>query len=119
MASGVIFTDGACNKFWYWPEASRAGWGFAKLVDDKLDLLVYGALPGPVQSSPRSELHAFLQVLQIAVLPILVYSDYKGLIEGLTWGPHWCRHPSRPNVDLWDLIWTKIDDLGGLSDSLE
>eukprot|EP00959_Pyramimonas_sp_CCMP1952_P232020 4848953-Pyramimonas_sp.AAC.1 len=79
---------------------------------------------GPVRRSgtgpKRLELDGgSLSWMMIAVLPTLVYSDFKGLIEGLTWGPDWCRHPPRPNVDLWDLIWTKIDDLGGLSDSLE
>eukprot|EP00959_Pyramimonas_sp_CCMP1952_P125535 2624797-Pyramimonas_sp.AAC.1 len=26
--TGDIYTDGACRKAWYWPEATRAGWGF-------------------------------------------------------------------------------------------
>eukprot|EP00959_Pyramimonas_sp_CCMP1952_P225343 4712695-Pyramimonas_sp.AAC.1 len=61
MISGVVYTDGACKRFWYWPEAARAEWGFARLENGGIDVLTYGALPGPAQIPPRSELHAFLQ----------------------------------------------------------
>eukprot|EP00959_Pyramimonas_sp_CCMP1952_P412073 8634809-Pyramimonas_sp.AAC.1 len=118
MISGVVYADGACTRFWFWPEAARAGWGFARLEKGRIDVLTYGALPGPVQTSPRSELYAFLQVLQITVLPLTVYSDYKGLIKGLALGPLWCCHPRRPNIDLWELIWKKVRDLGGLGETL-
>eukprot|EP00959_Pyramimonas_sp_CCMP1952_P367554 7698708-Pyramimonas_sp.AAC.1 len=29
--TGNVYTDGACQRMWYWPEATRAGWGFCKL----------------------------------------------------------------------------------------
>eukprot|EP00959_Pyramimonas_sp_CCMP1952_P305440 6391710-Pyramimonas_sp.AAC.1 len=86
MATGKIFTDGACQKAWFWPEATRADWGFAKLQDGPggIELLVYGALPGPSQSSPRAELYVFLQVLSALLLhvglagPIQIYGPPSG-----------------------------------------
>eukprot|EP00959_Pyramimonas_sp_CCMP1952_P368746 7723983-Pyramimonas_sp.AAC.1 len=61
MLSGVVYTDGARKRFWYWPEAARAGWGFTRFENGRIDVLTCGALPGPAQTSPISELYAFLQ----------------------------------------------------------
>eukprot|EP00959_Pyramimonas_sp_CCMP1952_P230842 4825644-Pyramimonas_sp.AAC.1 len=63
MVTGKTSMDGACQKAWFWQEATRAGWGLAKLQDGPggIEVLVYGALPGPSQSSPRAEIYALLQ----------------------------------------------------------
>ena len=116
--TGMIFTDGACRRVWYWPESARAGWGFAQLAEHGVATLVYGALPGPMQTSPRAEMFAFFQALQVCVLPVTVCTDFKGLIDGLALGPKWCLAPRRNNLDLWEAIWGKISDLGGLHDTL-
>eukprot|EP00959_Pyramimonas_sp_CCMP1952_P088590 1853397-Pyramimonas_sp.AAC.1 len=99
---------------WYWPEATRAGWGFCRLSEPPagVDILVYGALPGPMQSSPRAELYASLQVLQVCLPPVCVHADFKGLVDGLALGARWCCAPRRLNVDSWERRWTKISDLG-------
>eukprot|EP00959_Pyramimonas_sp_CCMP1952_P395006 8275952-Pyramimonas_sp.AAC.1 len=69
MITGHVFSDGARHKYHYWPEASRAGWGFAHIEDHRILLYVYGALPGPIQTSPMAELYAVVQILRSAMLP--------------------------------------------------
>eukprot|EP00959_Pyramimonas_sp_CCMP1952_P017433 370172-Pyramimonas_sp.AAC.1 len=56
---------------WFWirglaprsclPGATSAGWGFVKYALRSIRPVVYGAIPGPVQSLARAELRAFLQ----------------------------------------------------------
>eukprot|EP00959_Pyramimonas_sp_CCMP1952_P042592 890386-Pyramimonas_sp.AAC.1 len=84
-----------------------------------IDLVVYGPLPGPIQTSPRAELFAVVQILRIAILPLRILTDYLDLPQGLERGPAWGCHPRRPNADLWCEIWRRIADLGGLSDDLQ
>eukprot|EP00959_Pyramimonas_sp_CCMP1952_P158772 3320947-Pyramimonas_sp.AAC.1 len=77
---------------WFWLEASRAGWGFCQLrvpMGRGVDSLVFGALPGPTQSSPRAELYAFLQALQVCIPPICVHADFRDLADGLALGVRW------------------------------
>eukprot|EP00959_Pyramimonas_sp_CCMP1952_P408897 8569218-Pyramimonas_sp.AAC.1 len=115
VITGHVFSDGACRKYHYWPEASRAGWGFVQVGDHRILVCAYGALPGPVQTSPRAELYAVVQILRVAMLPTTIYTDYLDLPEGLSRGPSWGCSPRRPNSDLWCEIWRRIEDLGGLS----
>eukprot|EP00959_Pyramimonas_sp_CCMP1952_P374807 7849397-Pyramimonas_sp.AAC.1 len=61
MITGDVCADEACERFWSWPEAARAGWGFSRLENARVDVLAHEALPGPVRSTPRAEMYAFLQ----------------------------------------------------------
>ena len=117
--TGEVYTDGACRKFWFWPEAARAGWVFCQLRERISDTLVYGALPGPVQFSPRSERFAFLQVLHVALPPLHVHTDYNELVKGLARGPEWWCAPRRPNMNLWTSIWSKVEDFGRLGEHFQ
>ena len=39
----------------------------------------FGALPGPIQTSPRAELWAAIQALRYAILPLRLHTDHKPL----------------------------------------
>eukprot|EP00959_Pyramimonas_sp_CCMP1952_P164353 3435760-Pyramimonas_sp.AAC.1 len=76
-------SDGACRTYSYWPEAARAGWGFAQIRNKSIDLVVFGPLPGPIQASPRAELFAVVQILRVAIPPLRILTDYLDLPQGL------------------------------------
>ena len=73
-----------------------------------------GALPDPIQSSPRAELWAALQVLKVVMPPVALHVDHLVLAQGIEEGPEWASAPPRPNRDVWLQIWEKTDDLGGI-----
>eukprot|EP00959_Pyramimonas_sp_CCMP1952_P076936 1607980-Pyramimonas_sp.AAC.1 len=75
------------------------GWGLSKIRPNMIDLVVYGPLPGPIQTSSPVELFAVVQILRVAVLPLRVITDYLDLPQGLDRGPAWGCHPRRPDAD--------------------
>eukprot|EP00959_Pyramimonas_sp_CCMP1952_P370366 7756671-Pyramimonas_sp.AAC.1 len=83
--------------------SSRDGWGFVQHTAS-IELMVYGALPGPIRSSPRAGLYALLKFLEVCTTPVHVYTDYMGILDGSSWGPGYTRGPRRPNADLWSAI---------------
>eukprot|EP00959_Pyramimonas_sp_CCMP1952_P276865 5787297-Pyramimonas_sp.AAC.1 len=97
VVTGCIFTDGSCKKLLRWGIAARAGWGFVVVGDATYSGAVFGALPGPRQTSARAELYAVLQVLTIGIAPIHIHTDYLPLLDGLTRGRRWCCSPRRDN----------------------
>ena len=115
MVTGLIYADGSCLKHWSRPQAARAGWGFVILENFWAVGGYYGAVPGPVQSSPRAELWAVIQVLLVAVPPFCIHTDHLEVILGLARGRAWAHCPRRSNRDLWVQLWAKLDDHGGLS----
>eukprot|EP00959_Pyramimonas_sp_CCMP1952_P119329 2494795-Pyramimonas_sp.AAC.1 len=54
----------------------------------------------------------------VCILPLHVYTDFYGLVEGLELGPGLSCGPRRPDTDLWEAIWRKIEDHGGLGEAL-
>eukprot|EP00959_Pyramimonas_sp_CCMP1952_P131321 2745842-Pyramimonas_sp.AAC.1 len=68
--SGDVFTDGSGRTLIAWPEANRAGWGFAVMQRHRCKGLAFGPLPGHEQSVPRAELYAIIQVLKHGILPL-------------------------------------------------
>eukprot|EP00959_Pyramimonas_sp_CCMP1952_P422673 8854197-Pyramimonas_sp.AAC.1 len=58
-------------------------------------------------------MYAILQALSACLPPVTIVTDYKGVIDGLDKGRAWCTAPRRTNVDLWENLGDKADDLGG------
>ena len=55
---------------------------------------------------------AVLHVLQRALPPLVVHTDYKAVVTGVLKGKQWCTAPSRPHADVWKRLWHYIDDIG-------
>ena len=116
--TGNVFTDGSCRIRWWWPESERAGWGVGALEGGTTTAAFYGPLPGPNQSTPRAELFAVCEALRVAVLPCKIHTDHRLIVKGLARGRAWCTAATRPNADLWRLLWFRLDDHGGLGADL-
>eukprot|EP00959_Pyramimonas_sp_CCMP1952_P066983 1398776-Pyramimonas_sp.AAC.1 len=58
--TGATYTDGACSKMWYWPDAAKAGWGFCQLRE-------------PMRRG------AEMLVPLVCLPPVVVHADDKGL----------------------------------------
>ena len=68
--------------------------------------------PDAFPTSLRAELWAVLQMLQLALPPLRIYVDNKGVVDGWRRGRTWCCAASRPAADLWSQIWHKLLDIG-------
>ena len=111
--TGDVFIDGSvlggCRK-----GHERAGWAAVKV--DGTGLVtggIYGTCPDHFPTSLRAELWGVLQALRHAHLPIRLFVDNAGVVNGYARGRGWCCDSSRSACDLWRLIWSKVGDLGG------
>ena len=110
--TGECFTDGAL-KGGSPSGARRAGWA-AVLVDSSGDIVhgLYGSCPDSFPTSLRAELWGVLKLLELALLPVKIWVDNKGVVDGWHRGRRWCTSAARPAADLWKKVWDRIDDLG-------
>jgi hypothetical protein len=110
--TGVGFTDGALRGGAPQP-ARRAGWA-AVLVDSDGQVIhgIYGPCPDAFPTSLRAELWAVLEMLRMALPPLRIWVDNKGVVDGWHRGRTWCCSSSRPAADLWKQVWDKLDDIG-------
>ena len=92
----------------------RAGWATV-MIDRHGKVIggIYGTCPDYFPSSLRAELWGVLQTLRHACPPITIWVDNAGVVGGYAKGRRWCCDSSRPAVDLWRLVWWKVEDLGG------
>ena len=73
----------------------------------------WGTIGGLNVSSFRAELQALLEVLRIAVPPVRIHTDNKSVVDGVQRGREWCTRAKAAGVDLWRLIFDKLDELDG------
>ena len=91
----------------------RAGWAVSQI--DRFGNVcgeAYGNVPGLMQHSGLGELYAFLMLLTFCWPPLIVVTDYEGLISGVKTGRQMCTAASQKGADIWRLIWDKLDDIG-------
>ena len=91
----------------------RAGWAINQI--DRFGEVVaeaHGPLPGLIQHSGLGELFAFLMLLRLCMPPLVVVTDYQGVIDGVLEGRHSCTAANRKGADVWSLIWDKLEDIG-------
>ena len=80
---------------------------------------MYGCLKGSEQTCPRAELDAIVEVLQIAVLPVIILIDHWNHVADFARGRSCCVARGRKHLDLWARAWAFVDDLGGMSSDLQ
>ena len=68
---------------------------------------------GPNCSSFRAELRALLEVLRVAVPPLKIFVDNKGVVDGVKKGEKWCTASGSTGADLWRKIWWMLNELEG------
>jgi len=110
--TGEAFTDRAMTG--RAPRAARrAGWACV-LVNSEAEVIAgfYGPCPDPFPTSLRAELMAVIQLFRMALPPVTIWVDNKGVVDGWTHGRAWCCASARPAADLWKQFWDKIDDIG-------
>ena len=81
-------------------------------------LIIYGALPGPIQTSPGAELRAAAPAMQHAAVPVEIAPVRVELVDGVARGKARCFLPRRANHDARARIWRLIEDLGGAAADL-
>ena len=111
-ATGRVYTDGSARgSFW---KVRRAGWAFVVLGEDgRWRWTAKGTVDGPDASSFRAELKALLEVLRVAVPPIRIFVDNKGVVDGVKKGEKWCTHSKSACADLWRKVWFLLNELEG------
>ena len=50
--------------------------------------------------------------LRFGLPPLVVVTDYEGLIDGIALGPELCTASNRMHADIWRLIWEAVEDFG-------
>jgi hypothetical protein len=113
---GKYWTDGSGGDHGSIPALSRCGCGIATMTvqaeGDRQAVArswaVHFALPGSMQSVPRSELHAILVVLQSVEiwLPVDIASDSLVNVALYRKGPRFTKNAANP--DLWLQVWEAV-----------
>ena len=116
-SSGVYFTDGSGGPYSSYPSIRRCGVGIcvidmnADFHNPDADPLIWGAylaLPGPLQTVPRSELYAVMVIVERASVGLFeVRSDAKIIVDLYARGRAACL--SAEHSDLWRRIWSILD----------
>ena len=112
VAAGTAFTDGALRGTA--PRARRAGWAF--IVDNGSDPYrgKRGTLSEAYPTVLRAELRALVEILRIAIGPLVIYVDNLEVVNGVGLGRTWCCQANRDGADLWREVWDRLDDMSGL-----
>jgi len=110
--TGQAFTDGAMRG--RAPKvARRAGWACVLVNEDGQVIAgLYGPCPDLFPTSLRAELWAVIQLLHLALPPITIWVDNKGVVDGWARGRVWCCSSARPAADLWLQFWRLVEDIG-------
>ncbi|CAK0843011.1 unnamed protein product, partial [Prorocentrum cordatum] len=110
--TGDIVCDGSKLGYSDW---AHTGWAAMSLNDNgTAKMQMWGPLPCSLpihRRVKRAGMWAFLKVLERMLPPGQVYTDHKGIVEGLQRGERWCTSWKRPHADLWRRIWHKVKDL--------
>ncbi|CAK0838315.1 unnamed protein product, partial [Prorocentrum cordatum] len=110
--TGDIVCDGSKLGYSDW---AQTGWAAMSPNDNgTAKVQMWGPLPCSLpihRRVKRAEMWAFLKVLERMLPPGHVYTDHKGIVEGLQRGERWCTSWKRPHADLWRRIWHKVKDL--------
>ena len=125
--TGNVYVDGS-GKSRLWSRDltrpwTRCGWGAVMRVRGAWRG-VCGSLPQEPkvlgeQSVPRAGLFAICYVLEVAILPITIWTDHKNHKDAFTKGKAYCTRWDAPHLDLWTRIWFLVEDLGGLGENLQ
>ncbi len=113
MATGDVYTDGAVRG--KWRRIMRAGWGVVVLKQDgqKVAWRMHGVCPDVYPSVFRAELTAVLNVLRIAMPPLVVHVDNAEVVRGFQLGRDWCLAPDRDGGELWREVWERMGEMEG------
>ncbi|CAK0822508.1 unnamed protein product, partial [Prorocentrum cordatum] len=110
--TGDIVCDGSKLGHSNW---AQTGWAAMSLNDNgTAKMQMWGPLPCSLpihRRVKRAEMWAFLKVLERMLPPGHVFTDHKGIVEGLQRGERWCTSWKRPHADLWRRIWHKVKDM--------
>ena len=110
MGDGFVDGSGRCLAG---PDDMRVGFGCAAV--DHLGRVTgacHGPSPGWLQEVGEGELFAVEVMLQHAVPPFTIYSDYQDLLDGIAAGPAVCCAPGKAYAEQWRRIWRLIQDFG-------
>ena len=115
---GIYFTDGSGGKKGSDPRLRRCGWGVVRLnLDDpgnpSLACGAFGPLPGPLQTVPRSEIFAAIQVLDLVHGAVIIYSDCEYFVSRAGALGQRARMRAGKNGDLWARWWDLVDERDG------
>ena len=77
-----------------------------------LKVAAAAALVYPLQTVPAGEISALIFALRNALPGVEFASDCKMVVEGVKKGKEWCTAAHRSYADLWQEVWTAIEDRG-------
>ena len=99
--TGFIVTDGSMIQ--QKPKkARRAGWSVVQVDGEgKVLQAAYGPLECLQPNTYLAELHALTRAFELAVPPILVWSDCKSVVDDYNRGPDRCTHSRKKGAALW------------------
>ena len=110
--TGRVYIDGS-GTHPAQPSLRRIGFGIAAVSSQgHLTGAAYGPVAYPLQVVPVAELFALLMLLRHSMPPLAAKSDCQSVVQGIARGRVWCTAAERPHADVWDLIWTLLDDYG-------
>jgi hypothetical protein len=67
------------------------------------------SLGGERLTSGDGELFTMELLMQKAVPPLIVFTDYKAIVDGLARGKRWCTAGDKKQADRWKRIWERLD----------
>ncbi len=114
VATGDVYTDGAVRG--RWRRIMRAGWGVVVLKEgeQRVSWRMHGVCPDVYPSVFRAELTAVLNVLRIAMPPLVIHVDNAEVVRGFRLGREWCLAPDRDGGELWKEVWERMGEVEGV-----
>ena len=67
------------------------------------------SLGGERLTSGGGELFNMELLMQKAVPPLIVFTDYKAIVDGLARGKRWCTAGDKKQADRWKRIWERLE----------
>ena len=110
--AGDTVCDGSKLGYSEWAQTGWAAMSINESGQPKFQM--WGPLPCtlPVHRKvKRAEMWAFYKVLERKLGDGKVFTDHKGIIEGMLKGERWCTSWRRPHADVWKRIWHNIRDM--------
>ena len=109
---GTVYVDGS-GLFPSDVRLCRCGFGVSQIQQDgTFSAGCYGVLPGMLQEVGASEILAATIALRHCLPPIVLITDYSGLVDGFAEGANSRTSARWKYADLWRAFWHVVLDIG-------
>lgn len=112
LLSGEVYLDGSAYEG-NDSALARAGWGAVQLGRQySIVAEIYGTVEHELQEPGVGELLAVANALRVCLGPVVLLTDYQGLVDGFRLGPEATTGSGCKYADAWAKLWHAVEDYG-------